>query len=210
MGNDFRSKHTMLVIHVWMIHKRLLMKDIDNGQLVDEAVFDEVWEDTCARIRAEGIGELSVNKHLSEVQGMSFKCCVELDNALTKQSEDEIVDKIGGTLWRFAYNRRPEVDVDHVLELANYVRNEQKSLIDISTEGILKGRFEWGELPKWSYKKKHKNDSNHDTKHNLTSQQALESKLDVEDIWRAATAPDGKTYYWNTKTRESRWDRPIN
>lgn len=31
IGNDFRSQHTLLLIHIWMIHKRLL-KEGEKGQ----------------------------------------------------------------------------------------------------------------------------------------------------------------------------------
>jgi hypothetical protein len=63
---------------------------------------------------------IQVNKYLKEVQGYSFKCCIELDHALTKaiESEDVVLDEMGGTLWRLAYMRRDEIEVDHVLELA--------------------------------------------------------------------------------------------
>lgn len=36
---------------------------------------------------------------MGEVQGYSFKCCVELDHALTKKSEEEIIDEIGGKYY---------------------------------------------------------------------------------------------------------------
>ena len=60
LGTDFRSKHMMLVVHVWMVHKRLLSEG-KQGLLVQEALFDELWEDTCNRIRGQGIVELSVS-----------------------------------------------------------------------------------------------------------------------------------------------------
>jgi hypothetical protein len=59
VGTDFKSKHMLLVLHVWMIHKRLL-KEGKPGLQVQEALFDELWEDTCSRIRAQGVNELSV------------------------------------------------------------------------------------------------------------------------------------------------------
>jgi len=51
----------MLVLHVWMVHKRLLLED-KQGLLVQEALFDELWEDTSNRIRGQGINELSVRE----------------------------------------------------------------------------------------------------------------------------------------------------
>ena len=60
IGTDFRSKQILLMVHVWMMHKRLIVEGKD-GLLVQEALFDEVWEDTSNRIRGQGINELSVS-----------------------------------------------------------------------------------------------------------------------------------------------------
>jgi hypothetical protein len=49
----------LLVLHVWMIHKRLL-KEGKPGLLVQEALFDELWDNTSNRIRGQGVNELSV------------------------------------------------------------------------------------------------------------------------------------------------------
>ena len=60
-----------------------------------------------------------LNKRLSEVQGFSFKQCLEFDNALTKSDEEEIIDDIAGALWRATYNRKElPADQEHVLEFA--------------------------------------------------------------------------------------------
>lgn len=59
IGNDFRSKQALLMVHVWMVHKRILMEGKD-GEHVQECLFDELWEDTSARIRSHGINIISV------------------------------------------------------------------------------------------------------------------------------------------------------
>ena len=63
MSNDFRSKHTMLMLHIWLVHRRLLAPDLVDkgmGKNIQECLFDELWEDTSNRIRAMGVNELSV------------------------------------------------------------------------------------------------------------------------------------------------------
>lgn len=222
VGSDFRSKHMMLVLHVWMVHKRLLRED-KQGLLVQEALFDELWEDTSNRIRGQGINELSINKYLKEVQGYSFRACVELDKAIEStliddvmsnpdsdeikvakvepknpediefsHIEDKILDEIGGVLWRSIYLRKEDIAVSHVLELAKYVRREQLSLLELPREAIFEGRIKWGKVPAW----------------NKTAAKGKEVG-DTDNLWREATAPDGRTYYWNTATRESRWEKPV-
>ena len=143
LTEDFRAKHSMFLIHIWIVQRRLLMPDAGKeGVLVQEAMFDELWDDTTVRIRKLGINELSLNKYLKEAQGYSFKLCMELDQAVkmnedsisnnikdTKGTKDnniiedvpyEVMDNIGGTLWRSVYAKRTEIDEEHTMELAKY------------------------------------------------------------------------------------------
>jgi hypothetical protein len=59
---DFRGYHSLLIVHAWMFHKKLLMAGT-HGNNVEEALYDELWEDTHHRIRMLGIHELSVSSH---------------------------------------------------------------------------------------------------------------------------------------------------
>jgi hypothetical protein len=106
--------------HTWLIHKRLL-KEGKEGQTTQECMFDELWEDTCARLRAIGISEISINKHLGEVQSFSFKYCCELDEAVSKTTEAEIIDELGGAIWRNVYIAKEDMDENHVLDFARCV-----------------------------------------------------------------------------------------
>lgn len=123
IGDEFISKHTLLITHAWIIHKRLLIEGAE-GLRTQEAMFDELWEDTCARLRAIGINELSINKHLGEVQTHSFNFCMELDEALKKETESETLDDMGGALWRNAYSSREDLEEDHIMEFAKWVLRE--------------------------------------------------------------------------------------
>ena len=106
--------------HTWLIHKRLL-KEGKEGLKLQECMFDELWEDTCARLRAIGISEISINKHLGEVQSFSFKYCCELDVAVAKTDEAEVIDDLGGAIWRNVYIAKEDMDENHVLDFARCV-----------------------------------------------------------------------------------------
>ena len=84
VGSDFRSKQILLMVHVWIIHRRLVADGKKDSLLIQECMFDELWEDTSNRIRSHGINELSINKYLKEVQGYSFSTCVALDEGISK------------------------------------------------------------------------------------------------------------------------------
>jgi hypothetical protein len=105
------------MVHIWMVHKRLLA-DIPHGKDIQEALFDYLWEDTCARIRQQKVNEMSVNKHLKSVQAFSFKLCIELDQSLKNEEKEEQILDIGGAVWRAVYDRRDDVSDEQVLEFA--------------------------------------------------------------------------------------------
>ena len=90
-----------------------------------------------------------MNTRLSEVQGYSFKTCIELDDAISRPTEDERIDEIAGTLWRMLYLKREDINSDHVIELAQYIRGEQVSLFNISKNALLEGRIAWEQNKLW-------------------------------------------------------------
>jgi cytochrome b pre-mRNA-processing protein 3 len=205
VGTDFRSRHSILLVHIWLIHKRLLLcgdkSSKKQGLAIQESMFDELWDDTSNRIREAGINELSINKYLTQVQGYSFKACVELDEALTKPSRDEKVEEIAGVVWRSVYNKRDEVDEDRVLALANYVESEHTSLQNVSDNAMLEGRVAFSSVPVFQSKPTRKPQE-------TASIEDLLASAKEKDEWKRATAATGRTYYFNVKTRETRWDLP--
>ena len=64
ISDDFKSRHTLLLTHIWMVHRRLMaegkVEQAEKALSIQECVFDEMWNDTSNRIRAAGINELSV------------------------------------------------------------------------------------------------------------------------------------------------------
>lgn len=59
VSDDFRSKQLLIVMHVWMIHKRLLQEG-KRGLLIQECLFDLLWDDTSVRIHEQGVGDFMV------------------------------------------------------------------------------------------------------------------------------------------------------
>jgi len=118
------------------------------------------------------------------VQGYSFKLCLELDDAITRSSEEERVDEIAGSLWRMLYQKREDIEPEHVLELANYIRTEQMSLFNISSHALMDGRFVWSKPALWK---------------NVSLDTCGTEDGDLEehvDDWQEAVAQDGKSYFW--------------
>lgn len=78
LTEDFVPLHQILLLHVWIINRRLLGEG-KTGKLVQETFFDTLWENTERRLRAIGIHEISINKQLTEVQKWSFGALVAYD-----------------------------------------------------------------------------------------------------------------------------------
>lgn len=69
MGTDFRSRQTLLMSHIWVVHKRLIGEG-SKGLLVQEAFFDELWKVTSSNIRNQGVSEMMVGISVLDVTVM--------------------------------------------------------------------------------------------------------------------------------------------
>ena len=214
VGTDFRSKQTLIMIHAWMIHQRLLVEG-SGGSSLQECMFDELWDDTSIRIRNVGIHEISVNKRLSEVQGYSFRTCMELDHCMTLPSEDEKLEEIAGVVWRSVFLRNNDIAPDHVLELAEHIKSEHYSLLDIPSEAVMEGRIEFGSLKDLWGGSKGEGGSKKTMKGGRYVSSGTDDASGVEqegeeheDVWLTNLTSRGKPYYYNKKTRETTWTLP--
>lgn len=125
-GTTFRAKQATVALHTWLIHHRLA-KEREPAQVegkvapmrreeqeYDELLFDRFWEDTSARLRLLGVPEMSVNKHLKNVQTATLNFFLELDfitGAVADPAERE--QTLAGTLFKFIFD-----DDDHALMTA--------------------------------------------------------------------------------------------
>jgi len=207
--NEFRPRHTLLLAHVWLVHKRLLA-DGESGKLMQEAIFDLLWEDTSMRIRSMGINELSVNKNLSEVQKYSFPLLVEYDQAMALPTKAEREDHLGAASWRNLWMADANLTVEHCMEMAAYLNREYESLQNLDGEAFYEGRIPWGQVPSWAGIKSLVDESE-DEDAKLALEAELDAATDDDELgeWREALAVNGKRYWWHIKTRESRWEKPF-
>lgn len=201
VANEFRPRHALLLTHIWLIHKRLL-KDGQPGKLLQESVFDLLWDDTSMRIRSKGISELSVNKNLGDVQKYSFPLLVSYDQAMGLPTQAEQEDHLGAAAWRNLWMADQNLTVEHCMEMARYLQRENAAIQALDTDAFNEGRIPWGPVPTWE-----------GVKSLADGTELAVEDMDAEDDdlgdWREAMAVNGKPYYWNVKTRESSWTKPC-
>ncbi len=60
-----------------------------------------------------------MGKYLKDVQSLSYRCCIELDEAFTHEpNEEEVLWRVAGVVWRHVFNKSEEVCDEHVMAFA--------------------------------------------------------------------------------------------
>ena len=152
VSKDFRPKHAMIMTHIWLVYRRLDSDAMGNekaNKLLQEAVFDLVWEDTQFRIRNVVSNELLLNKNLKEVQKYTFPMLYSFDQALAATEEEKRLDHLGAALWRNVWGADRKMTVEHCMEMAKYIQTSRAVLEATDIAAVTEGRIPWGEIPSW-------------------------------------------------------------
>ena len=214
---------------MWLAHRRLKHTGTESSssssfseedRRLQEAIFDQLWEDTQVRIRATGVPELTVTKHLTSMQKLSFAMCVEFDHALTFEDKDERLDHMSAALWRYVWQKAEGLTVEHCLELGRYVLAEHDRLAALPDDFFFQGRLGFGPLPKWSglipgtLVGTQNEDGTGGTVIGpedasvVASVAAAEGEDENTSDWRATLSVTGRVYFWHVKTGETTYDKP--
>mmetsp|Transcript_4233 Transcript_4233/g.7417 ORF Transcript_4233/g.7417 Transcript_4233/m.7417 type:complete len:330 (-) Transcript_4233:59-1048(-) len=221
----FKNKHAMLTLHVWFLHRRLIRDEgtgiagdksgaavvTDSGTgntltresslLVQEELFDLLWNDTRCRIRAEGVAELTVNKHLKDVQQLTFQQCTHLDQVFEEHFGDDVkrVEELAYAMWMHVLNKDEEVADDVIKRLAAYSEYEFQNILFLLPEQYFaEGRVGWGSMPDFSGMK--------DSAGKILP--SVDTVKELPEGWIQALTDAGDVYYWDTATDKTQWDKP--
>ena len=186
----FAPQHQLILLHVWIINKRLLVEG-KKGKKLQAELFDTLWENSERRIRHAGVQELSVSKNMTEVQKVSFGATVAYDIGMKKTDDND--RELGNALWRNLFASNDEITEERVFRVTRWLRSEVERVKALPWNQVEEGQIDWT-LPEAIMIL------------DADKKILLDQGLDGE--WRTAIAVNGKTYWWNTRTRESRWERP--
>ena len=223
----------MITMHIWFLHKRLLIDTVDPHlallvqvcskvwivcchtytsvnsptiiHTIQEELFDILWNDTRARIRAEGVNELTVNKHLKDVQQLTFLHLTHYDHAFQEFSNDDgkRFEELAGAIWIHVLNRDEEAYNDQLKRLAAYVEYQYVNLMHgVPDDYFWEGRIPWGDLPVFSDMK----DNDEKALDDPVTPVGLES---LPEPWIKTLTDAGDTYYWDTETNTTSWKKPT-
>lgn len=191
LPRSFRAQQALLMVHVWMVHRRLALES-EAGKIMQELLFDRLWEETVVRMRYQDISELTVNKNLAQVQQICFNSCIAYDKGL-KHGPNVLQTAVAQHLLE---NETPE-GLRIASIMAEYMKRELKKLEKVDGKYIMVGTIPWSALPETNVNTNFENDD------------------DVVLIgqrfgnWRSALDNRGKLYYWNMTTRYSVWRQPT-
>merc|ERR1712166_97604 len=109
-----------------------------------ECVSLHVWM-CLVRLRMEGVKELSVNKHLVELQERFFGAALAYDEALTSMEGSDRL--LAAALWRNLYAGNAQ-SAQHITYAVKYTRSQLDSLCKLPTETFIRGSFKWDGVDK--------------------------------------------------------------
>lgn len=185
---DFRGQQALLMAHVWLVHRRL-GKQGEAGRVLQEGVFDRLWEETVSRIRHQKVSELTVNKYLKQVQQVCFNACIAYDTGL-ERSKDDFNTAIRCHL--LAEDDLHVPDEQYVQMTSKYLWQNMKMLDKLDEKYLKKGVIPWDHVP------------------DIAGFKQLDVVLIGQKFgnWRTALDNRGKMYYWHSESRLSAWELP--
>lgn len=157
---------------------------------------------------------------MGDVQKYSVPLLLQLDQAMTKATsssaagavvsadEDAQADHLAAAVWRNVWLGSKNLTVEHCMELAAYLQRAKLLLAAADDQAVREGRIEWGEVPSWRDVKSVFVDSSGAAGSVEAGGAESVPSEEEESDWREALANTGKAYYWNVKTRETRWEKP--
>lgn len=144
LSDEFVSRFELLSLHIWMCLARLRM-DGKTGSKLSQELFDNFWDDMMNEIRAKGVKELAVNKHLVELQERFFGAALAYDESMSPESKDADM-VLAAALWRNLYSGEPDVSIQQMQMAVGYTRSQLQSLCRMPPEQFIRGDFDWGKV----------------------------------------------------------------
>lgn len=201
LDTDFRAQQSILMIHIWMIHRALVAHGDTKGKILQEQLFDRLWEDTTLRLRHQGIAELTINKYLNEIQQQCFTACVAYDKGL------EVCSSCKNEVGLIAPIRKHVFNVEdgdgkyrQAKKLAKYMIDGLRKMEKMTEEEIHAAALKWPLPPKVS---------------TTLAKVSINELVEMDIVgckfgsnWRSALDISGKTFYWHETKRISSWELP--
>ena len=131
---SFRGEHSALVLHVWLVLRRL-REEGESGKALAQVLYDTFQDDVEHRVHAEGV-RVRVNKWLNELEQGFYGSALAYDNALTGGSGD-----LAKVLHRNVFHGEGDVGGGRAKKLERYIRRELGCLAATDGKAVREGRL---------------------------------------------------------------------
>jgi cytochrome b pre-mRNA-processing protein 3 len=180
--------------------------DKNQALMIQEELFNILWDDTTCRIRQQGVNELMVNKSLLQVQQYTFLHLTHYDHTYTEflDKPAERLKELRKVVWQHVLVRDEDAEHrnDHLDRIAWYIEsNYQNIVMEWPDEYYRDARVKWVNLPDFS----NLNDKNG----NLMEDNPIDADDVLPEQWLRNITNEGTEYYWNPVTGKSTWERPT-
>lgn len=199
VGRDFRPRHAILTMHIWFLHKRLVAdkNDEDVALMVQEELFDMLWDDTSARIRRAGVHEISVGKDTIAVQKYTFFHLSHYDHVYTEflDKPAERLVELRKLIWRHIYLQEENMESNFEIldRIAWYIDcNYRNIMLDWPEEYYKEARVSWTTLPMFP-----------------SGSRPIHKEDVVPSPWVRHITLSGVDYYFNPVTNEATYVKPA-
>lgn len=196
----------MVTMHVWFLHKRLISDETDPhfSLMVQEELFDTFWNDTQSRIRAEKVPELTVSKHLKDVQQVTFQHLTHYDHTYTEHRENvtERFKELSILVWVHILLRDEDVFDDQLKRLSMYIEANYENMVELTPdEYFFEGRIQWIDIPDFTNMR------------DRLGKKLPDLEVDPDDIlpdgWHKVLTDSGEPFYWHPENFASQWEKPV-
>ena len=131
---SFRGEHSALVLHVWLVLRRL-REEGESGKALAQVLYDTFQDDVEHRVHAEGV-RVRVNKWLNELEQGFYGSALAYDNALTGGAGG-----LAKVLHRNVFHGEGDAEtLGRAKKLERYVRRELGCLAATNGKAVREGR----------------------------------------------------------------------
>eukprot|EP00922_Rhytidocystis_sp_ex-Travisia-forbesii_P029922 GHVS01043881.1.p1 GENE.GHVS01043881.1~~GHVS01043881.1.p1 ORF type:complete len:330 (+),score=54.84 GHVS01043881.1:387-1376(+) len=143
IDDGFNMRGYFMVIHLWLIHKRLVMEPMF-GYMVDNRIFKDVWDMFQHWMVLKEVPEPLFSQELQNVQAHMFGLMLTLDDALCRT--DILPARINEAIWSNVYNQDIPPEDPRVVLLTKYVIRQLVHVLQMDRNHFLNADFVWADM----------------------------------------------------------------